>query len=219
LEGIVTSHRIVGIDFSYYALEFCQRRRASRVAQASITQLPFPDRSFDLVICTDVIQHLPRDGSDRRALRECHRVLRPGGVLFLRTNVRLGRQTGTPAAPDVDTDYHQYSRHEFTEALADAGFAVGTVSYANMLPALVASWIHRLRPAQGPVYRPGVNPGLRMRVPPPWLNTALTRVMSAEAWWLARGHRGLPYGHSLISLATKPAGQARSASLSDGGNR
>jgi SAM-dependent methyltransferase len=219
LEGSGASHRVVGIDFSRYALEFCRKRRKCRVAQASITQLPFADRSFDLVICTDVIQHLPRNGLDRTALRECHRVLRPGGVLFLRTNVRLGSQDGTLSVPATDPDYHQYSRPELAGILTGAGFTVKTISYVNMLPALVATWIRRLRPAGARAHRPGANPGLGMRVPPRWLNAVLKGVMRGEAWYLARGHRTLAYGHSLISLAMRPVMQARGESLSDGGTR
>ncbi len=46
----------------------------------SLTELPFADGSFDLVICNSVIEHIPEDG---RALAEMRRVLRPGGRLFL----------------------------------------------------------------------------------------------------------------------------------------
>jgi ubiquinone/menaquinone biosynthesis C-methylase UbiE len=46
------------------------------------TELPVPDGSFDLVICIEVLRYLDRADS-RQALREMHRVLRPGGTLFL----------------------------------------------------------------------------------------------------------------------------------------
>lgn len=52
------------------------------VADLDADPLPYPDASFDLVSCTEVIEHL-RDF--RGALREMHRVLRPGGVLVLST--------------------------------------------------------------------------------------------------------------------------------------
>jgi ubiquinone/menaquinone biosynthesis C-methylase UbiE len=81
LERYADPQRIVGIDLSRHALGFCQERRLRRLAQASITQLPFPDECFDLVTCADVLQHLPRDGSDRQAIVECRRVLRPGGLV------------------------------------------------------------------------------------------------------------------------------------------
>jgi SAM-dependent methyltransferase len=50
----------------------------SRIADAE--RLPYPDRSFDLVAGHAVLHHLPDPPA---ALTEWHRVLRPGGVLFL----------------------------------------------------------------------------------------------------------------------------------------
>lgn len=52
------------------------------VADLDAAPLPYPDASFDLVTCTEVIEHLQ---NFRGALREMHRVLRPGGALILST--------------------------------------------------------------------------------------------------------------------------------------
>jgi SAM-dependent methyltransferase len=48
------------------------------------TRLSFADASFDAVLCVSVIEHVPEDG---RAMAEMWRVLRPGGVLHLTTDV------------------------------------------------------------------------------------------------------------------------------------
>lgn len=65
-----------------------------RVADARA--LPFPDRSFDACTCVSVIEHVPGDG-DSRAMAEIWRVLRPGGVLHLVTNVAASpRELTTP---------------------------------------------------------------------------------------------------------------------------
>ena len=50
--------------------------------QGDAATLPFRDGCFDLVLSHSVIEHLP---SAVGYLRECHRVLRPGGVLYLST--------------------------------------------------------------------------------------------------------------------------------------
>lgn len=41
------------------------------------TNIPSPDGSFDTVLCTAVLEHLEEP---EKALRECHRVLKPRGV-------------------------------------------------------------------------------------------------------------------------------------------
>jgi SAM-dependent methyltransferase len=73
--------RYTGVDFSPTALELAQRRLRleggeARFVEGSVTDLPFPDASFDLVYSNGVIHHVP---DTRRAIDEFHRVLRPGG--------------------------------------------------------------------------------------------------------------------------------------------
>ncbi len=59
-----------------------------RTARADAESLPFPDRSFDLVLGHAVLHHLP---DLDRAFSEFHRVLRPGGwIAFAGEPSRLG---------------------------------------------------------------------------------------------------------------------------------
>lgn len=51
-----------------------------RVQVASLTDAPMPDGSYDVIICSDVIEHIP---DDVRAVREIARLLAPGGIVAL----------------------------------------------------------------------------------------------------------------------------------------
>ena len=77
--------RYTGMDFSPTALEHARRRLeledgAAEFVHGSITDLPFPDASFDLVYSNGVIHHL---SETQRAIKEFHRVLRPGGTAIV----------------------------------------------------------------------------------------------------------------------------------------
>jgi ubiquinone/menaquinone biosynthesis C-methylase UbiE len=63
------------------------RDRITWVWQPAVP-LPFDDNTFDLVTCLEAFEFMP---STRDALRECRRVLKPGGLLLVTNRVGSGR--------------------------------------------------------------------------------------------------------------------------------
>ena len=51
-----------------------------KLSVGSLTSLPFPNETFDLIICSEVIEHIPEDA---KAVSELGRVLKKGGTLLL----------------------------------------------------------------------------------------------------------------------------------------
>jgi len=49
----------------------------------NLLSLNFPDSSFDYLLSDQVLEHV--EGDPYQAIRECHRVLRPGGISILTT--------------------------------------------------------------------------------------------------------------------------------------
>lgn len=74
--------RVWGIDpepeWVTQAAERADQPGAYTYGTASADALPFPDDTFDMVTCQTVLIHVPDLAA---ALREMHRVLRPGGLL------------------------------------------------------------------------------------------------------------------------------------------
>jgi SAM-dependent methyltransferase len=66
--------------------------------EADARALPFPDATFDACTCVSVIEHVPGEG-DAAVMAELWRVLRPGGVLHLTTNVAPAPRVVTSARP------------------------------------------------------------------------------------------------------------------------
>jgi SAM-dependent methyltransferase len=69
-----------GIDLSPQAVAFCHRRGLNGVRQAALEALPFEDGRFDLVLATDVLEHIEDDGPP---LAELRRVAGPKGRVLI----------------------------------------------------------------------------------------------------------------------------------------
>lgn len=74
--------QVVGLDLSAVALGQATQLGILPVLANASERLPFTDRVFDFVLCSEVIEHLP---APRRLLSEIQRVLVPGGRLLLTT--------------------------------------------------------------------------------------------------------------------------------------
>ena len=72
---------VIGVDWSAMALKQAQARGVL-VVQGGIDRLPLPDTSVDVVIMSELIEHLVDTDA---AAEEARRVLRPGGTLLLST--------------------------------------------------------------------------------------------------------------------------------------
>jgi 2-polyprenyl-3-methyl-5-hydroxy-6-metoxy-1,4-benzoquinol methylase len=70
-----------GIDFDEGAVNFA-RQRGLEVRQGHLTQQQYPPGIFDAVVLCHVIEHVP---DPVETLRECRRILKPGGKLVLMT--------------------------------------------------------------------------------------------------------------------------------------
>jgi len=120
---------VCGVDTSPGMLEQARRLLSGEptgsgvaLQRASVEQLPFADGCFDLVSCAGVLEYLD---SDRPAIRELVRVLRPGGHLLL----------------------------PITNAWSPAGWFDGTVEWFKRQPAVLAA-ANRLRVRVGrPIVR------------------------------------------------------------------
>jgi ubiquinone/menaquinone biosynthesis C-methylase UbiE len=77
--------QVVGLDISHTMVEISRENaRAAGVTvdfhQGDVTQMPFADGSFDLIVCQAAFKNFRRPVS---ALNEIHRVLRPGGRVVI----------------------------------------------------------------------------------------------------------------------------------------
>ncbi len=81
-ESSVLDIKVAGIDISQYAIDNAMESIKPFVRVANAKELPFPDKSFDLVISITTIHNLPLEGC-KQALKEVMRVSRKHAFITL----------------------------------------------------------------------------------------------------------------------------------------
>jgi SAM-dependent methyltransferase len=115
---------VAGTDLSEHVLGHVIRRDpGTRVLKSLATQLPFPDRCAGSVVSMCVIEHLD---DDLGALREYHRVLRPGGVLYVSVPAY---QWLWGTHDDLAAHRRRYSARLLLDTVRAAGFEVDRHTY------------------------------------------------------------------------------------------
>lgn len=199
LAGFAGGGEVVGIDVVPAALRFCRERGHRRLARASVTHLPFDDATFDVVTSFDVLVQLPGAGADEQAIREMYRVLRPGGIAFVRVAAYEWMRSGHDEALATQ---RRYSLDELTGKMESAGFQTLRATYANTLLLPVAALRRLIMKRVGLADR-----GSDVKPLPPrlrWLNRAFTAILTSEARLLSDSRAKLPAGLSAICVAAKP---------------
>ena len=131
---------MTGVDPSEGMLEVLWRRSPGvRAVRGSGTELPFPDGSFDLVMCVAVMHHVADPGDVRATLAEMMRVSRPRGrVLVWDHNPRNPYWRHLMARVPQDTgDERLIPEQEVLEGLRAGGARIVSSDQLGLVPDFV----------------------------------------------------------------------------------
>jgi SAM-dependent methyltransferase len=186
-----------GFDLTWRGLEFARDHGRHRIAQASISAIPFATGTFDMVTSFDVFQCLPGQ-VETEAAREMARILKPGGTaVFNFAALDVLRGSHSVLAEEV----RRYTPRQVRRLLEGAGLRVErlTFAYASLFPLMLAARVgHRWTRDAGEAE----SGEWEIRVPSAPVNGLLSAVVGAEA--VALRAINMPFGSSLMCLARKP---------------
>jgi len=196
LAHAMPSRAWIGLDGSPAALRHAARRQTAPLVQGSVMRLPFKENTFDAVLSLDV---LCSDGvEESAALREVHRVLRPGGWLILNLPAFESLRGAHDEAVHIRK---RYRSRELRHLLSTHGFQIIRLIHWNALLFPVVFLIRRLLRPRGV---PGDTPSRSdLRPLPASVNGGLERLLALDTL-LCRILR-IPFGTSLFSTACKVA--------------
>lgn len=140
--GLTGDGRYVGLDFSPAMLAEARRRHPDprlTYLRADAHRLPFPDGSFDTVMCLAALYLIP---DPLPVLDEMARVLKPGGELIVFTSVRasIAALPGAEAMAGL-SGLRIFGRHELLMRLESLG-----LEHVEQTITGIGQYLHARRP-------------------------------------------------------------------------
>ncbi|MBL0340959.1 MAG: class I SAM-dependent methyltransferase [Bacteroidetes bacterium] len=90
--------------------------------------IPFPDNEFDIIFCTEVMEHVP---NPEHFLSEINRVLQSGGVLIMTTPFMVQLH-------EEPYDFYRYTKYGIQHLLNKSGFEVkNIVAFGDAIGVLI----------------------------------------------------------------------------------
>jgi SAM-dependent methyltransferase len=186
----------------YEAADICKRdaHQYSHVQYVcDLTAIPVADARFDLVLCTQVLEHVPEP---RKVLGELRRVLKPGGALWISAPLSFHEH-------EVPHDYFRYTQYGWARMIADAGLELVTIEWLQGYLGTVAYQMNQARhylPASARDYGGGVQGMLASA-----FSLLMRPILLGAAFIYSRldmRHRYTTRGHPLdyCVVARRPAG-------------
>lgn len=166
------------------------------IVQASVTDLPFPDASYDIVTCFDVIEHVE---DDFKSVEELVRVCRPGGTVFLTVPAFMSLWS------DHDRVNHHYRRYEkkgLHALFSPHHGSIQRMTYYNSIlfpPIWLVRRLQKLFPGKGQGQLKPDNEFMQN----PFTDRIFGAVFGFERRLLR--HLDFPFGVSLMIVWRKPA--------------
>ena len=179
------------LDMEEIALDICRERGINNLVNADAAAVPFPDKTFDLIVCAEVLYHQFVD-SDATVLKEFYRLLKPGGIVL----VTVPAHSYLFGPNDkVNLTRRRYSKRQLESLFKTAGFKIRLISFFNffLYPVAIAKKILE-------IFFPQKNKSA-IRTTPAVLNLFLFNLLKIEAFMIVRF--GLPQGISLICVGEK----------------
>lgn len=190
----------VGLDMSPIAREYCARRALAAVDGSLPDNVPFEQESFDVIVASEVLEHVQ---DDRGSVTTLCRLLRPGGLLLCTSPAH---QWLWSQHDDTNQHKRRYSLRGFDDLFRGLPLNRLLMSYSMCVMFPVLAGLRIAGRSLGLTLGAGQGRSedhLSVRTPAAPVNWALYNLFAGERWLLPRVN--MPMGSSVISAHQRAA--------------
>jgi SAM-dependent methyltransferase len=130
----------------YVGMDYLTDRSTPDIVGSAI-DIPLPDATFDTVVCTEVLEHVP---DPAKAFSEINRVLKPSGHLILSTPMYWPRH-------EVPYDFFRYPYDGILSLANNGGFELVELFNRGHSYAFIGQIIQQTQPFRSPLISYAVN--------------------------------------------------------------
>ncbi|MBI3335408.1 MAG: class I SAM-dependent methyltransferase [Candidatus Portnoybacteria bacterium] len=187
-------NNITGVDNSAEAINACKGKGLRDVYQLDGAKLDFRDNSFDMVVASDVLEHIE---DDTLALKEWHRILSTKGlvIIFVPAFSFLWSKHD-----ELNHHYRRYTRRMLCDRLEKTGFKIERSGYWSILlfmPLCLARFVENFFGRNFVKTLPQ-----KKSISVDILNSLLSGLMGIENYALFKGI-DFPFGASFYAISRK----------------
>jgi dolichyl-phosphate beta-glucosyltransferase len=181
-----------GIDVSNQAIQFCRKRNLKKLVRGPLEQMGFKARTFDLITCLDVLEHIV---DPLRTLGELKRTLKDDGKMIITVPAFKFLWSQHDEAL---SHLRRYLKEDLQLELQEAGLKVEKIGYFFFASFFIVAPIRILRKF---LLRDFISKSDTTTLPPRLLNEFLKKLFSLEIKIL--DNFTLPFGTTLYAVVSK----------------
>ena len=188
---------VTSLEYDKFCCEFLKVKTGIEAINASLTELPFKNNTYDLICAFDVIEHIE---DHEKALDEIYRVLRPHGKYFLTVPAFQSLWSNHDV---VNHHYRRYTKKKFNSLISNSNLKIDYSTYFNFwlfIPISIARFILNIIPRKKKENSSGSDNEIMKSSKV--INAILFSIFHSEKYLLNHNVK-FPFGVSIMTIGHK----------------
>ena len=117
--------KVTSLEYDEFCCKFLKEKTGIEAINASLTELPFENNSYDIICALDVIEHIE---NDNKAVEEIYRVLKPKGKYFITVPAFQSLWSNHDV---VNHHFRRYKKKQLNKLIENTNLKIDHSTYFN----------------------------------------------------------------------------------------